>query len=292
MRLLPPLLLQKLSRSRLLTSWVTAASGVGEKRSRAKGAGIEFAEHRPYQVGDDIRYLDRHVFDRLGTNYIKQYEVYQQVPVTILLDGSVSMAYGQPQKWHCAMAIAAGFAYVALAGGDSVLVGVIRKGRVHWSSSVQGTGRAPRLFQWLEQQRPRGSTNLAATMHAVMPRLHGQGLTFVISDWMFDGVENLLTSLRLAKQEVIGIHVLAPEEVEPERLGRGNVKLVDLEDGQEVEMALDPTFIEKYKRELQGWSDELKDKIYASRGRYLQVRSDDDLDRLFLRDWRNLGLIA
>ncbi len=63
----------------------TASLGIGERRSRAKGAGLEFADHRAYQPGDDIRHLDLQLHARLGEHYVRQYSVFRQLPVTVAL---------------------------------------------------------------------------------------------------------------------------------------------------------------------------------------------------------------
>jgi uncharacterized protein (DUF58 family) len=111
MTLLSPQLLQKLGRSRLLVRAEGTATGAGERRSRGKGLGLEFEDHRPYEPGDDVRHIDRHVYARLGQHYLKQYAAYGQLPVTLILDGSASMAYGTPDKLAYAKAIVAGLAH-------------------------------------------------------------------------------------------------------------------------------------------------------------------------------------
>src|SRR5688572_19327830 len=99
MSLLPPTLLQKLGRTRLAVQRVLATGGTGERRSKALGSGIEFADHRAYQFGDDIRKLDPHLLARLGRHYVRQYSVSKALAVTILLDASRSMGYGKPPKF-------------------------------------------------------------------------------------------------------------------------------------------------------------------------------------------------
>ena len=86
-----PRLLQSLQRSRVLVRSAKATVGVGERRSNAKGSGMEFLDYREYQPGDDVRHLDPHLFARTGGHYVRQYAVYQQLPITIIVDGSASM---------------------------------------------------------------------------------------------------------------------------------------------------------------------------------------------------------
>lgn len=291
MTLLPPTLLQKLGRARLQTRHAVASTGIGERRSRAKGAGIEFEDYRPYQPGDNIRYLDRSVYMRSGQHYVKQFTAYRQLPVTILLDASTSMAYGVPQKFAVAKRMVAGLAYVGLAGGDQVLVGAFGKGMV-WHVRLQGARRLASLHGWLEQLTPEGVMSPADALRQAAPRFLSEGLTILISDWLTDGMDEVLATLHGARQEVVGIHLLSPEEVEPGRLGAGEVRFIDSESGQEIEASMDPALYQRYHQELEAWSSGLREQLHTRQGRYLRVRSDDDFEDLFLRRWRQEGLIG
>lgn len=292
MSLLPPRVLQKLARSRLQPIWATPRAGVGERRSSAKGSGMEFADHREYQPGDDIRHLDRHAFSRLGQRVVKQFSLYQQLQITVLIDSSASMGFGQPAKLHRAAELAGISAYAGLSGGDRVLVGAFAGGRVRWHRHLEGTRRAPALFRWLEQLRPEESSRIAESARASIPRLGSSGLLVVVSDWLDDGLAEALSSWRRAGQELVGVRLLAPEELEPERLGEGPVRLFDVETGQEVEASLDAAGYLSYRQALADWERRLRDAFFEQEGRLFSVRSDDDLERTVLTEWRVKQLIS
>jgi uncharacterized protein (DUF58 family) len=293
MSLLPPALLQKLGRTRLAVRHATASTGIGERRSKAVGSGIEFADHRTYQFGDDIRQLDPHLLARLGRHYVRQYSVSQALPVTILLDTSRSMHCGQPSKFDFARSLAAGLAYAGLAGGDQVLVGAFSGGRVNWHHRLQGAARTANLMAWLGRLQSEGATDLHRAVRAALPRIgRAEGLTIIISDWFVDGIPEALTALRTTGQEIVAVHLLAPEEVEPERLGVGDVRFLDAETGHEIEATLDAGTHAMYRERLERWEAELRDQVRSRHGRYVRVRSDDDLEQVFLRDWRREGLIG
>jgi len=293
MNLLPPALLQKLGRSRLAVRRVMAATGIGERRSRAIGSGMEFADHRTYQFGDDIRKLDPHLLARLGRHYVRQYTVQQALAVTILIDTSRSMFFGQPAKIEFARSLAAGIAYTGLSGGDQVLVGAFSDGKVHWHPRLQGAARTATLMNWLGRLKAAGDSDLSQAVRAALPRIGTtEGLTVIISDWFVEGIPRALTALRASNQEVLAVQVLAPDELEPERLGAGDVRLRDAESGHEIETTLDPGLQQRYREKLESWTQELRDQIVGKEGRFVRVRSDDDLERLFIRDWRHEGLIG
>ena len=113
-----PALLTSLMRSRLLVRQARATIGIGERRSRGKGAGMEFIDYREYQPGDDVRHLDPHLHARTGGYFVRQHAVYQQLPITIVVDGSASMNFGTPTKFDFACGLAAAELMLAAVGGD------------------------------------------------------------------------------------------------------------------------------------------------------------------------------
>lgn len=292
MSLLSPELLHRLARSKFYLRQAVAQGGIGERRSRAKGAGIEFADHRPYQLGDDIRHLDQHVYARLGEHHIRQFSLYQQLQVTLLLDTSASMAFGQPAKLGFAKALSAGLAYVALAGGDSVRIGAFGSGHIRWSAAFRGVRRAPELFHWLERLESQRHTGLGRAARLAVGKLKPESLLIVVSDWLSGEVETALRTLDLKRQELVAVLVLAPEEAEPERLGRGDLRLVDTESGQEFELALDAEALASYRENLETWTSSLRSLVRSRQGLFLQTRSDAELETLFGSDWRKEGLIV
>jgi uncharacterized protein (DUF58 family) len=292
MSLLDPALLQRLGRSRLNSLWTLAHSGVGERRSRAKGSGIEFADHRDYQPGDDIRHLDRHVYARLGQHVIKQFALYQQLQVTLLVDASASMGFGGPEKLRRAAELAGVLSYSGLSGGDRVRVGAFQGGKLAWHPNLHGTRQIAGLFDWLERLSARGVSDLASVARESVPRLSSAGLLIVLSDWLDPTVPEALAAWHQTGQELLGIQVLAPEEVEPERLGNGPVRLLDVETGREVEVSLDDEAAARYRENLADWNDRLRQAFYRNEGRLFPARSDDDLERTVLGEWRVNRLIS
>ena len=286
-----PRLLQALQRSRLLVRRAKATLGVGERRSAAKGSGMEFLDYREYQPGDDLRHLDTHLFARTGTYYVRQYAVYQQLPITIIIDGSASMNFSTPTKFDFARGLASGLAFVGLAGGDAVQVAVHSTGQLHWSPVVRGLRRAPLVFDWMNAHQPAG-TGFGPALANSLPRLTHRGLVILISDWWLDDPEAGLRILGALPQEVVAIHVAAPEELEPSRLGAGETRLIDAESGHEVELLVDQAVLDGYQRSLTEWQDRLRRQVARKLGRYLVVRSDQNIEHLLLREFRRSGLIS
>src|SRR5512137_211789 len=120
--LLSPQLLRRLEQFQLLAARRAKSSAKGERRSRARGQSVEFADYRNYVHGDDFRYLDWNLYGRLERLFLKLYEEERELPVRIFLDASESMTFGQPRKFDFARQVAAAIGYVALSGFDRVSV--------------------------------------------------------------------------------------------------------------------------------------------------------------------------
>ncbi len=287
-----PILLGKLSRSKILTRWQAASVGSGERRSRAKGAGMEFADHKDYQPGDDFRYLDPHVHARTGKNYIRQYDVYRQLPITILIDSSRSMAFGDPTKFAFCQGLASSLAFIGLAGGDQVQVGVGTGDKVHWSPRFHGVMRASHLFDWIGEQEPARSGSFGGALRLAMRHIKDRGLLIVLSDLWATELEADLGLLYASGQEVWGMHILTPHEIDPAKFGDGEVRMVDAEDGQEVEITLDSGTVGRYRKSFEAWREQTSAYFNKIRGRYLMVSTDQAVDRLLTTEWRALGLLS
>jgi uncharacterized protein (DUF58 family) len=286
-----PGLLTSLMRSRLQVRRARATIGIGERRSRAKGSGMEFMDYREYQPGDDVRHLDPHLHARTGGHYVRQHAVYQQLPITIIVDGSASMNFGTPTKFDFACGLASALAFVGLTGGDVVEVGVHAAGRLSWSPRVRGMRRAPVVFDWLAARHPAGS-GFGRALGDASPRLAYRGLVILLSDWWLDDPETDLKVLGSLRQEVFAVHVASPQELDPAQLGIGETRLVDSESGHEIELLIDQNVLDGYRTARIAWQDRLRQEITNHLGRYLPVRSDMRFDRLLLHDWRRLGLIS
>lgn len=290
--LLSPELLQSLARSRLRVRVALPSGGIGDRRSKAKGAGIEFADHRPYHIGDDIRYLDRHVHARLGEHYIREFSMYEQLPITVLLDASSSMDFGAPSKFRFASQLTGALAYVGLVGNDRVQAAAFHGEEVHWYRTLHGVRTAKGLFSWLERCEPGGVTAFAMAARAVANRLSPGGLLVVVSDFMADDVESAFRIFGQLEQELVAVHVVAAEELDPSVLGDGDVTLVDVETGLEVDVSLSNETMDRYRVEIKAWRDRIRDLITKQNGRYLAAPTTSDLPRLLLNSWRTEGFIA
>jgi uncharacterized protein (DUF58 family) len=253
----------------------------GVHKSPFKGFSVEFAEHRQYYPGDEIRHIDWRAYGKTDRYYIKEHEEETNLQAHLLVDASGSMGYrGQGvSKFVYAQYVAASLAYLMLHQRDSVGLAIhdhaVRSVVQPRSSSKQ----LPHLLRVLEQTQPGGETALAPLWHRLAGQMRRRGMVVVLSD-CFEALPPLLHALRNLRhcgQEVLLLHILAPEEIEfPfHRL----TQFRSLERSAE-EMVLDPRAARaEYLRNFEAFCGELRMGAAGMQIDYQMLRTDDPVDR-------------
>src|SRR5690606_23027853 len=199
--------------------------------SNLAGPGMEFADHRQYHVGDDLRHLDRHAYARFRQPFVKTYAASRGLEVSVIVDLSDSMGFGDPQKIVLTKQLAAGLAMVALNGGDSVRIGSFHGSQLNevkgpWS----GTGRTSQVYSSLAGSLGGdGPTDLGTIAMRLNRRLPPSGLLVVLSDWWTRDPSAAIKTLGAPGRELVVVHVLSPEEESPPVHASGTSVLEDCE---------------------------------------------------------------
>src|SRR5436190_11228086 len=216
MSLLTPDLLRRLEQFQLLAARRAKSAARGERRSKARGQSVEFADFRPYTHGDDFRYLDWNLFGRLEKLFIKLYEEERELPVRIFLDASESMAFGEPRKFDFARQMAAAVGYVALCGFDRVSVIPFPEHQEEASArgalrAVRGRKSALAFFQNLNQLTAGQPANFNAALRRGALEARQAGVALVLSDFLDPGgYEAGLTALVGRGFHVNAVQILSP----------------------------------------------------------------------------------
>lgn len=192
----------------------------GLHRSPYRGFSIEFAEHREYAPGDDLRYVDWKVFARTDKFYLKQFEDETNLLCYLLIDVSQSMTYRGPtaalSKLEYAQCLAASLAWLVLHQQDAVGLATFDE-QVRTVVRPSGSpSHWPQLLDVMEQARPVPRTSLARVLPELASRLVRRGVVIVLSD-LFDDVAALLAGLRhfrFRHHDVVLLHVLDPAEID------------------------------------------------------------------------------
>lgn len=220
----------------------------GLRRARGTGESAEVADHRAYAPGDDLRRVDWAGFARSDRLAVRLGVAEREATVTLVLDRSRSMEFGQPvTKTQAARSLAAALAWVAVQGGDRVAVAGFGERGVLPGPPARGRGGAVRAWHRL-RSLPAMSCAEPAALAALAPRLR-PGLCVLLSDFLADGdLGPALAALRAAGQELLLLQVLSPDEVEPELAG--DLRLRDSESGAAVDVSATPAVLQAYRRAL------------------------------------------
>ncbi len=235
--LLDPVAISRGENLGILARSVVEGYRVGEHRSPFKGFAIEFAQHREYTTGDDIRHLDWKVLGRTDRYYIKQYEQDTNFVAQILFDGSESMNYGRDKitKLHYAKCLAACLAYLILLQRDAVALSLVDTVTREYLPRTDNMGKIHHIMDRLAAFQATEGTQLGVGMSDLARMSKARGITIVLSDLLNDeeGFISGLQQLRFGGQEVIVFHVLDPDELEFPFKGR--VEFLGLEAGGKME---------------------------------------------------------
>lgn len=300
--LLTPELLRRLEQFQLLAARRAKSSARGERRSKARGQSVEFADHRNYTHGDDFRYLDWNLYGRLDRLFVKLYEEERELPVRIFLDASESMAFGEPRKFDFARQLAAAIGYVALCGFDRVSVipfpnaereagnaesqtqnaehaarGALR--------SVRGKKSSMQFFQNLHALNASGGADLNQSLRRGALEAKQAGVAIVLSDFLDPaGYEPGLTALIGRGFQISAVQILAPEELNPTTYG--DLRLIDSETGGMQEVTFGKFRLKAYQQTVQNYIQRLREFCQPRGISFFSVGSDASLEQLLLKQLR------
>ena len=213
-----PLVLAKISTMSLRARHVVEGLLSGLHESPYRGYSVEFAEHREYAPGDEIRRIDWKAYGKFDRYFVKEYEEETNLKAYLLLDASASMDYGSQgvSKFDYGCYLAVSLAYLMLRQGDHV-------GLVTFGAQVQryipprsGMKHMHALTSHLEATRPHGETHLDHVLRDIAGKLTKRGMIVVISD-LFDTPETVMRALqyfRHRRNEVMVFHLLDHNELE------------------------------------------------------------------------------
>ena len=260
--------LKRLEYLSLLSKRMFQGQLLAQRRTMQTGGGIEFADHREYIPGDDLRYLDWNVYARHGDLLLKRFQEEEDLHVYIMLDCSVSMDRRDSHeavdakrnadrsgsvspgassiKFQLARQVAAAIAYIALADLDRVSITAYSDGVQSTMPLVRGKDQILSVLRFLESLQCGGElTNLQRSVGEFVQRAPRTGLVLLISD-LYDqnGFRDGVDRLRYARFEPHVVQIHTPEEAAPAFLG--DVQLIDCESGDERKVTVTERKLRQY----------------------------------------------
>jgi uncharacterized protein (DUF58 family) len=252
--------LAKLEQLHLLARRIFRGEHHAERRSRQSGSSLEFADHRTYAFGDDLRSIDWSVYARLDRLFVKLFEQEQDLDIHFLIDATPSMRWLPPDpagigqrpatKLDQSLRIAAALGYIALANLDRV--------NLAWFGATlgpdlglsRGKSQFHKVLEFLRRTPAQpGPTALLPSLRAFAQRMKRRGLVFVISDFLDPaGYEDALALLRHHQFEIHIVPVLDPAELRPPVAG--DLRLSDCETGETFEVTATQALLARYHEQI------------------------------------------
>jgi uncharacterized protein (DUF58 family) len=288
--LLDPEFLHKLEQLELVSKKIFVGRMKGERKSKRRGSSVEFAEHRNYTVGDDLRHIDWNVYGRLDRLFLKLFLEEEDLHVYTLLDTSLSMDFGTPTKLRYGKQVSAALAFIGLVNHDRILVDTFSAQLDLGLRGVRGRSQMWRIVQYLDRLEASGRSNLTTSAREFAIRHSGKGVVVVISDFLDKhGYADALRYLLARNMDIYVIQVLSQEEVEPELVG--DLKLVDVEDDDMAEITISAPLLKRYKDNLNAFVGGLKEWCTQRGITYIFTTNQFPFDKLVLNYLRQRGLV-
>ena len=253
---------------------------IGQHRSPYHGFSVEFAEHRSYEPGDEIRHIDWKLYGKTNRLYVKRYEEETNLRAHLILDTSKSMAYtsGGVSKLEYGSYLLAALSYLMIRQQDAAGVVLFDEYIRSFIPPKSIPSHLNTLLNTLDIKAPGEDTRIEPVLHEMAERIKKRGLVIIISD-LFDDPENIMNGLkhfRHSKQEVILFHILDRNELEFDFNSR--TKFVDMESGEEL--TTDPWHVKnEYKNLIKGLQDYYKSECRLNLIDYVPLFTDDSLDK-------------
>jgi uncharacterized protein (DUF58 family) len=254
----------------------------GLHRAVNMGASTDFAEHRAYVPGDDVRHIDWRVYARTDRLYLKTFEAETNADVFLALDTSGSMAYAgrTVSKFDYGRFVVASLAHLAARQRDRVGLALFDTEVRDWVPP--STRRRDLLLRHLDRAEARGSGNLPSALHGLVERLQRRGIVVVVSDFYAPSMEavSAMDELRVRGHDVVALHVLDP--VERDLSLPDLTVLEDMESGERMPVST-AVMGDEYRAALARHLDKLGQASGERRIDYACLHTDQPLDSMLYR---------
>jgi uncharacterized protein (DUF58 family) len=282
--------IQKLSGLDLISRKILQGKVKGERKSRRRGQSVEFADYRTYSPGDDLRFLDWNIYGRLDRLFIKLFLEDEDLHVYVLLDCSSSMDYGRPNKFRYAQRVAAALGYIGLSNYSRVGIGAFNSELAASFTPTRGRKNVHKMMRFISDLQPTGETHLANASKLFALQNKAKGIVILISDFMDrNGYEGAIGSLLARKNDIFCLQVLAEQEINPPL--KGDLKLLDIEEGEETEVTISGPLLKSYRRVLDNFMAGLRQYCVKRGVSYLSASTSVPFDLLVLGYLRERGLV-
>lgn len=288
--LLDPEFMNRLDSLDVMSRKILQGKLQGERRSKRQGQSVEFADHRPYVAGDDLRFVDWNIYGRLEKLFLKLFLEEQDLTVHIVVDSSASMSLGEPSKELFIKKLTAALGYVSLVNNNRVTISFFADGITGQLANMRGRNYLHKMAEYLLTTDCEGQSDFESSCRQLAAGRIGSGVMIVLSDFLFkQGYDVGLRRLIGRQYDLYVIQVLCPQELSPDF--SGDLKLIDIEDADSAEITVSAALSKYYKRNVTTYCNELKD-FCTHRGLvYVLANSADSVESLVLNYLRRIRLL-
>jgi uncharacterized protein (DUF58 family) len=281
---LDPILLSTLGNMNLVARCAVEGLLSGLHASPLHGFSVEYSDHRQYQPGDELRFLDWKMFGRSDKLYVKQFQQETNTTAYILLDSSKSMSFagdGAVSKFDYGSFLAAALSYLMLSQSDCVgLILFAEKIRKKIPPSSKRAHLNP-ILTMLQRNKPAGRTDLAEVLHMVAETTQRRGVVILISDLLDDAADVYkgLAHLKYLNHDVIIFHVMDHQELNLDY--KGLVQFEDLESEAKIR-TFPQSLRDTYRKRVAEFVEDIEKTAGRSRIDYCLLDTSDNLDKALI----------
>jgi uncharacterized protein (DUF58 family) len=286
-------LMSKLDQVDVVSRKIFAGKLQGERRSKRRGISVEFADYRHYTPGDDLRFVDWNIYARLDRLFLKMFLEEEDLSLLLVIDGSASMDYGDPNKFDFVRRLAMALGYIGLANHNRVTLWSFGSDGAQRLANLRGRRRTQEMGQWLLGRSAGGRADFEEAMKTIALARQGKGVMVILSDFLLkEGYEKGLRYLAGGGYDTFALQTLSPQEIDPARGGiAGDLKLTDVEDGDFAEVTITPALLRRYKQTLDAYCGALREHCVRRNIMHVTVDTGMDLDTLLMEYLRKRGLL-
>jgi uncharacterized protein (DUF58 family) len=284
---LPPHLLERLGGLDVVARTVVRGFQVGLHRATRRGVGEDFAKHREYQQGDDVRYVDWKIYGRTDRLYVREFEERSNLQAYVVVDATASMGYADPggvTKLRYASYVAAALSHLMLSAGDAVgLASASHETRLRVAARAR-RGHLHAILLALQPLTAEGRADPADALERAAAALPRRGRLVLISDLLSDddgaALVNVASRLRIRGDEVQVFRVLTAAE-----LGEAPLSPALFFDPERPERPVPaaPASDDGYRSRLDAYYAELAQRLRAHAVEYAELRTDEPVEAGLLR---------
>lgn len=280
---------KKLYNMSLNTRIAMSEGMAGARKSRAKGSSVEFSDFREYSSGDDFRRIDWNTYGRFDKLFVKLFMEEREALVNILIDSSRSMKFGEKQKSDMALKLAAVFSFLALNNLDRVCINSVKENSIKQFPVAMGRLMFNNCINNLRNIDFLGNCDLVSTIKR--KEFYSRGISIILSDLFVSGnIEEAIKYLLYKKQEVIIIHILSEEELNP--MLNGQVKLIDSETNINKNVTITPSIMKRYNKHLNEFISSVESKCKRLGAAYIQVSSSEEIEKIVFKYLIKIGAVT